>query len=183
LGDVVKTIIDNGLRKAMGQWWSQEWGNPYNMPVQTPSGVPGVPPPPEMSDESRVVDAATRSHILSIIGKAKALRNDVAAWWAANPNAQEILGKRTEEYQAFLAESMWFDDLAEKLQWRLAQSGTAYIRDSEIAAMEQYGKSSQELYNVVFGRAGDPGVASAPAKDLALPGIIAVGSLLVATVI
>lgn len=187
----MKTMFSNGVfGKTMGQS-SPGWQNPYAYPspyitpVQTPTTVPAVPPPPSRTSEtSKPVDAATRSRIQQIIKAVNEIRNKVAAWWEAQgaENAKSMLGKRFPEYQQYLTQSMSYDELAGRLEGRLSTDGAA-ILDSEIASMDAYAQTTQDLYDLVFGKPGEPGVAPAPKEDLLVPGLVALGAFVTAVLL
>lgn len=103
-----------------------------------------------------MIDEATRRELLDIMKATKAQRRRIAAWWDANPKAREILGEKMKLYSQYLTESMAYDELVERLDFRLSQGPGAYIKDYEIEDLRAWQDATDKLVMVVEGKADVP---------------------------
>lgn len=152
---------------------------------ETPERAP-APAPPDMAP-SKLLTPKDISDLLAIIKAARADRARIAAWWDAHPNAKELLGNKLTDYSAALTDAMQFDELAQRLEWRLSQGGDVYIHDQEIVDLKNYQVATQKLVEIVEGKTKQtvppapvpPAIPGTP-EAVFLPGGVALAAFMAA---
>lgn len=99
------------------------------------------------------LSASERDAVLSRISDGTEIRNEIAAWWDATPNAREILGASMAAYSQALTEAVTLEGTVRTIKERLALPGASswILKDSERQDLDAWSAAVSKLSEIVLG--------------------------------